>query len=111
MSRWENEDVSDLNLAEKPINKDEILIGIDGQATDRDAYAVCKILNVDGKTTHYVKFGRGEIFDPHGIDKNKTSKFEFRKVKKSIFDNYKEYLLSRRDVFLVRARREIKEGV
>lgn len=110
MSRWENEDVTTLGLSEAPISKVETYVAINGQVTEDDKLALAKILNVDGKETFYVKFGRGEIFDPHGIDKNKASTFQFRKVKKSIFENYREYLLTRRDVFLTRARREIKEG-
>jgi hypothetical protein len=54
-----------------------------------------------------VKHGRGELFDPYGMDMNKINayNFQFKKVDKSIFESYVQYLRSRREIFLTQARR------
>jgi hypothetical protein len=75
--------------------------------------AVVKIVQIaaeDGKdvtVTYHVKHGRGQLFDPYGMDMNKTNAFDFqfKKVDKSIYDDYYKYLTTRREYFLTTARR------
>ena len=110
MSRWENENVKELNLPDPLVLQVEY-INTSGQSIKDQNGSVAKIQTVDNKSNYYVKFGRGEIFDPYGIDKNKISTFQFRKVSESVYKNYIEYLKSRREVFLTRARRNLKEGL
>jgi len=83
-----------------------------GKSCDENK-AVAKTVEIpteDGKgviMTYHVKHGRGQLFDPYGIDMNKTNAydFQFKKVDKDIFDNYVKYLTTRREYFLTTARR------
>lgn len=58
-------------------------------------------------TVYYVKHGRGQVFDPYGIDMHKTNayNFQFKKVDQEIFINYIKYLSTRREIYLISARR------
>ena len=69
-----------------------------------------EILADDGKTTnncYLIKHGRGQLFDPYGMDMNKTNAFDFKfvKVDKNIYDEYMKYLKTRREVHLTNSRR------
>jgi hypothetical protein len=63
--------------------------------------------NDDVTITYHVKHGRGQLFDPYGIDMNKTNAFDFqfKKVDKNIYDDYYKYLTTRREYYLTTARR------
>ena len=83
-----------------------------GNACSEDK-AVAKTIQVateDGKdvsVTYHVKHGRGQPFDPYGMDMNKTNAFDFqfKKVDEDIFNSYTKYLTTRREYFLTTARR------
>ena len=83
-----------------------------GKSCDEDK-AVAKIVQIateDGKDVtlaYYVKHGRGQVFDPYGIDMHKTNayNFQFKKVDEEIFTNYNKYLSTRREIYLISARR------
>lgn len=83
-----------------------------GKSCNEDK-AVAKVVQIatedgmDVTITYHVKHGRGQLFDPYGIDMNKTNAFDFqfKKVDKDIFDNYTKYLNTRREYFLTTARR------
>ena len=78
---------------------------------ERDA--VAKIVNTDGKETHYIKFRRGQLFDPYGIDALKLNARDnrYKKVDMDLFLLYKKYLQTRRETFLLQAKRDfIKKG-
>lgn len=78
---------------------------------ERDA--VAKIVNTDGKETHYIKFRRGQLFDPYGIDALKLNARDnrYKKVDMDLFLLYKKYLQTRRETFLLEAKRDfIKRG-
>jgi hypothetical protein len=77
---------------------------------DKAVAKAVQIATEDGKdvtVTYHVKHGRGQLFDPYGIDMNKTNAFDFqfKKVDKDIFDSYTKYLTTRREYFLTTARR------
>ena len=57
--------------------------------------------------TYYVKYGRGEIFDPYGIDREKIKRpyYSFKKVNNKIFDHYVSYLKTEKRIFLTRRRK------
>jgi len=59
-------------------------------------------------TVYYVKHGRGQVFDPYGIDMHKTNayNFQFKKVDTSVYSKYIKYLKTRRQLFLTHAQRE-----
>ena len=112
MSRHENEDLKDLIIPET----DETRVGyIDktGNQCREERESVAKIVEFHNKendkilTTYHVKYGRGMIFDPYGMDmhKNNSYNFQFKKVDSSIFDKYIDYLRTRREIFLTQARR------
>jgi len=75
--------------------------------------AVAKIVKIPSETNeshsvvYYIKHGRGQLFDPYGIDMNKAKAFDFqfKKADNEIFDNYSKYLSTRREVYLISARR------
>jgi len=50
------------------------------------------------KESYFIKFFRGTIFDPNGMDSNKINaiNMEFRKVEKKTFDFYVEYLKTKK---------------
>ncbi len=83
-----------------------------GKICDEDR-AVSKAVQIpaeDGEnvaTSYYVKHGRGQVFDPYGIDMHKTNayNFQFKKVDEEIFTNYSKYLSTRREIYLISARR------
>lgn len=112
MARNENESLHGLTIPEA----DEVKIGyIDktGNQCGEERDSVAKITEFHNKednrisTYYYVKCGRGIIFDPYGMDMNKTNayNFQFKKVDQLIFDKYIDYLRTRREVFLIQARR------
>ena len=78
-----------------------------------ESKAVAKTVEMttdDGKGTatyYFIKHGRGQLFDPYGIDMNKTNAFDFKfvKVDKNIYNEYYKYLQTRREVHLTGARR------
>lgn len=83
-----------------------------GKICDEDR-AVAKIIQIATENeknvalSYYVKHGRGQVFDPYGIDMHKTNayNFQFKKVDEDIFNNYKKYLSTRREIYLISARR------
>lgn len=67
----------------------------------------------NGDVVYYIKYRRGELFDPYGIDERKANALDtkYRKVDKYIFDSYVKYLGTRRTAYLSEARRDfIRKG-
>lgn len=83
--------------------------GIEAEPQD----SVAKFVNVDGKTNFYIKFRRGQLFDPYGIDalKINSKDIKYKKVDIDIYFIYKRYLETRREIFLTQAKRDfIRKG-
>ena len=109
------------NASEEELNK----IGISEQQANIIEYydksyvlsdekkSVAKIVKIPSEDNnshtviYYIKHGRGQLFDPYGIDMNKTKAFDFqfKKVDEEIFKNYSKYLSTRREIYLISARR------
>jgi hypothetical protein len=55
-----------------------------------------------------IKYRRGELFDPYGVDEMKSTARDtiYKKVDQSVFDQYIKYLKTRRVAYLLDARRE-----
>tara|TARA_R100000742_G_C4224254_1_gene47251 strand:+ start:274 stop:606 length:333 start_codon:yes stop_codon:yes gene_type:complete len=109
MARGEKEDISHLNLPEVP-EKVTTFIGVRGnEVKERDAFV--KVVENGEFTTHYIKYGRGDLFDPYGADKNMHNRpyFDFKKVKENVYDYYIQYLTNTDRIFLTRARRSMME--
>ena len=75
------------------------------QCTEETASACAKTATGDEADTFFVKFHRGKLFDPHGLDKNKIRDAQYRKVDATTFDLYLGYLKNRRGDLLLRAER------
>ena len=74
---------------------------------------VAKLVNTDGKANFYIKFRRGQLFDPYGIDALKINSrdIKYKKVDLDIYLTYKRYLETRREIFLTEAKRQfIRKG-
>jgi|688.fasta_scaffold275937_4 hypothetical protein len=71
--------------------------------------------NNDEKTSlyYYIKHRRGQLFDPYGVDALKANAQDtrYKKVDEYIFNKYNDYLKTRRETFLLEAKREfIRKG-
>lgn len=81
---------------------------------------VAKIVQFNSETaedkinsSYYVKYRRGQLFDPYGVDALKTNAQDtrYKKVDEYIFNKYIDYLQTRRETFLLEAKREfIRKG-
>lgn len=82
----------------------------DGQTSDKETPKSCAktVKNINkSTTTHYVKFFRGRIFDPHGIDGRKggSAFTKYKKVQKQTFKYYSQYLKTKNQISFTRAER------
>ena len=111
MSRWEDADVSGLDLP-SPDKVEEVFFGVDGKtATPDDALA--KTVTSNGGTVCYVKCGRGELIDPYSTDSFRSHGgplFKFKKVCQKSFDAYITYLTSKNRWYFTQARRLTMEN-
>lgn len=111
MSRWENEDVSGLNLPD-PDTIVYTFLDKNGKEIENEQQAVAKIASLNTKNTYYIKYGRGEIIDPHHVDTNvyKNDKYYvFKKVTETAFASYKKFLTTKNRLYFTTARRLIME--
>lgn len=106
------QELKDIGI-EQPIQNIVSLYDKYGKLCEEENKSVAKTVQISSEnketvlTTYYVKHGRGQLFDPYGLDMNKTKAFDFqfRKVDKEIFEAYSKYLQTRREVYLISARR------
>lgn len=111
MARWENEDVSGLNLPD-PVNIASVYLDKNGKETDTEQFAVAKVTTADDKKTYYIRYGRGEIIDPHHIDINfqrNDSYYKFKKVDQKAFDTYIKFLMTKNRLYFTMTRRIVME--
>lgn len=111
MARWENEDISNLNLPD-PQTVSKIFLDKNGSETTNEDLAFAKITECNSKKNYYIKYNRGEIVDPHHVDFNsrKNSNSTFRKVSNKTFSNYCKFLESKNVLYFTMARRMVMEG-
>jgi len=110
MARWEDEDISDLNLP----NPEAIItnfVGKDGASVE-EGKAFAKTVTSSLGCQYYIKYGRGEILDPYQIDSLRINGklFTFKKVSQQAFVLYNKYLNNRNRLYFTRARRLIMEN-
>lgn len=113
MARWENEDVSDLNLPD-PIHVVRVFFDKHGKETDNEEIAFAKKTINDDKELYHIKYSRGEIIDPHHIDssiRNTTYPKTFKKVNKQAFDSYIKFLQTKNRLYFTMARRIVMEQI
>jgi len=110
MSRWENEDITQLGLSKLP-EREEVFLGADADSVE-ESKAFAKIVNTTSEDKQeqrfYIRFGRGEILDAHRMDKRIDEKlYKFKKVSKATFNLYKKYLSSKNLLHFTHARRSL----
>ncbi len=84
-----------------------------GQVTRDETKSIAKICYDEkrGERTafYYIRMYRGELLDPHAIDKNisplNRAAFKEKKVNKSCFDGYVKYLKTKNRLYFTRSRR------
>ena len=115
MARWENEDVSGLNVPE-PERLETDFIDLNGKCV-AEANAVAKaVKSSNGSTTYYIKYGRNELLDPHQTDSSYASSrrqshmYKFKKVSEKTFQSYAKYLESKNRLYFTKARRFLMEA-
>ena len=99
----------DFGEVSKEVNHRYILSnGEEAEKETQQACAKMHILIQNKKQTNfcYVKFFRGKMFDPQGIDATKIGLAEFKRVKENIFNLYFNYLKTKNGESLIRAERE-----
>ena len=113
MARWENEDVSGLNLPERT----QTLIHYYGKGgtlcEEKLSFAKTVVTQSNGleSVKHYVRFTRGELVDPHSVDYNlKTQLATFKKVNEKSFNQYIKYLETKNRLYFTRSRRLSQEN-
>lgn len=115
MARWENEDVSGLNIPEPVKSKVEYLNKEARDCKDeRHAYIKKISTTMPDKSIfvkHYIRFYRGELVDPHATDSNLKSKTpEFKKVSEDCYNFYLRYLSTKNRLYFTRSRRLYMEN-
>ena len=114
MARWENEDVSNLNLPDKEETEIEYYDKYGNTAQEKVAVVKVTHTKQGDKTIgkrYYVKFFRGELVDPHSIDYNKKTKmFTFKKVSEKTYNQYMKYLKTKNTLYFTRSRRLSREN-
>lgn len=115
MARWENEDISGLNIPD-PDQIKTIFIGLNGEETSEDKAMAKLSKSSNGSAGFYIKYGRNELLDPHQTDSSYASTrrqshmYKFKKVSQETFENYTEYLKSKNRLYFTRARRLLMEN-
>ena len=95
MARWENEDVSDLNIPD-PVKSVTKFIGLKGEEAEEEQGIAKSVISSDSSRRFYIKYGRGEILDPYQIDssyagpRRQVTMYKFRRVPESAFDENKQ---------------------
>jgi len=112
MARWENEDLTGLNLPD-PETVSRVYLDKNGNETEDENIAFAKISQSGEKNNYYIKYNRGEIIDPHHTDSNgrKNSNATFRKVNKKTFDTYNKFLKTKNLLYFTMARRMVMEQI
>ena len=114
MARWENEDVSSLDL---PDGTKMIIELYDkyGMGCENAQLSFAKMVTTEVEdrtnTRYYIRFSRGELVDPHSVDNNlKTQLTTFKKVNEKSFNQYMRYLETKNRLYFTRSRRLSQEN-
>jgi len=109
MARWENEDVSDLDLPD-PQRVDKQYFGKSAASVEeKEAFAYRVI--VDDSESHYILYDRAEIIDAYNdrFTRSSSTTRRFKKVSKDCFAFYIKYLKTKNNLYFTRARRLVME--
>lgn len=103
-----HQDIEDFGEPKRSVSQ-RFFLG-SGKETDIETHQTCakiKSRHEDGQVKNFchIKFFRGKMFDPQGIDANKNKLAEYRKVDEDTFNLYLDYLKSKNGESLIRAER------
>ena len=110
MARWENEDVSDLNLPD-PEHVSRVYLGKSGESVEeKNAFAYTA--STASYKSYHILYDRGEIINPYNDRFTKSSSVsrKFKKVSKECFDFYMKYLKTKNNLYFTRSRRLAMEN-
>ena len=109
MARWENEDVSDLNLPD-PQRVDKEYFGKSAASVQKKEGFAYRA-TVDQSESYYILYDRAEIIDAYNdrFTRSSSSTRRFKKVSKECFDFYMKYLKTKNGLYFTRARRLVME--
>jgi hypothetical protein len=94
-----------------PEKRQEFFYGAGGLSEESERSAFVKVVRIGKSDVHYIKYGRGDLFDPYGIDREKSNRpyYNFKKVSEKIFSHYMNYLRTEKRIYLTRAKRLMME--
>lgn len=114
MGRWENEDVSGLNV---PGDAKVVIELYDKSGwvceNAKTAFAKKTTTEAEERTSvrYYIRFSRGELVDPHSVDSSlKTDLSDFKKVGEKSFNQYMRYLETKNRLYFTKSRRLYREN-
>lgn len=83
-----------------------------GKQAEEYSSVAKSIEHPDGSTTYHIKYRRGQLFDPYGIDELKANAIDttYKKVNRHIYENYLKYLQTRQVIHFLTANREYMKG-
>ena len=115
MARWENEDISGLNLPDSVVVRVTFL-DFNGDESEQASAVAKTVASSNGSTQYFIKYGRNELLDPHQTDssyansRRQTHMYKFKKVSENTFEAYVQYLQSKNRLHFTRARRFLMEN-
>ena len=109
MARWENEDVSDLNLPDPQVTKKKFYESKGSETEEKNSFAM--LSDVGKSQSYYILYDRAEIIDAYNdrFTRSSSATRKFKKVSKECFDFYVKYLKTKNTLYFTRARRLIME--
>lgn len=109
MARWENEDISELNLPD-PQTVERKFYGAKGIETE-EKNAFASLANIGKSQSYYILYDRAEVVDAYNdrLTRSLSQTRNLRKVSKKCFDFYMKYLKTKNTLYLTRARRTMME--
>jgi hypothetical protein len=110
MARWENEDVSDLNLPD-PQKVLKTYFGKNAAVAMETREAFAYTNTVDQSTSYHILYDRAEIIDPYNdrFTRSSSATRRFKKVSETCFNFYMKYLKTKNILYFTRARRIMME--
>jgi hypothetical protein len=109
MAKWEDEDVSNLNLPD-PQYTERKFYGAKGVETE-EKNALASLVETGKSQSYYVLYDRAEVVDAYNdrLTRSISQTRNLRKVSKKCFDLYMKYLKTKNTLYLTRARRTMME--
>jgi len=110
MARWDNEDISGLNLPD-PQDVQKIYFGKNAAVATETKEAFAYTNTVDQSVSYHILYDRAEIIDPYNdrFTRSSSTTRRFKKVSETCFNFYMKYLKTKNILYFTRARRLVME--